>query len=73
MGNQQINIRKARTTITKENADVLTLLEALSYMDSEYYNEARPKTLRNYTIERNISRFEIARYLRYFPYRTAER
>lgn len=71
VGNRKAIIKKSRTTITKENAMVLQLLEALSFMGPSYYNEERSSILCRITKENGITRNQICRYLMFFPDKTA--
>ena len=71
VGNRKAIIKKSRTTITKENAIILQLLEALSYMGPSYYNEERSSILCRMTKENGITRSQICRYLMFFPDKTA--
>ena len=67
IGSQKVLLRKARTSITKENAAVLCFLELMNQVPASYFNDERRAVIKNYIQEKQITRKDITRYAPVFP------
>jgi len=67
VGKQKVVLRKARTTITKENVDVLSFLELMNSVSPTFFDEERRKIICKYIDEKRISRKAITLYAPMFP------
>lgn len=67
IGSQKVLLRKARTSITKENAAVLCFLELMNQVPASYFNDERRAVIKNYIQEKQITRKDITCYAPVFP------
>lgn len=67
VGSQRVLLRKARTKVTAENADVLSFLELMNDLDMSTLSEDRKKLLADFVSERGITRKDISAYAPFFP------
>lgn len=67
IGNQRIILRKARTEINSKNVFVLSFLELMNNINSEYLDEEKRKRIGEYIYVNNITRKDILKYVKVFP------
>lgn len=67
VGKQKVLLRRARTTITPENADVQSFLEMMSLVSADFFDEDRKKAVAGFIEEKGITRSAIAEYAPVFP------
>ncbi len=67
VGKQRVLLRRARTRITPENADVQSFLEMMSLVSADFFDEDRKKAVADFIEEKGITRSAIAEYAPVFP------
>ena len=67
VGKQKVLLRRARTTITPENADVQSFLEMMSLVSADFFDEDRKKAVADFIEKKGITRRAIAEYAPVFP------
>lgn len=67
VGKQKVLLRRARTTITPENAAVQSFLEMMSLVSADFFDEERKKAVGRFIEEKGITRRAIAKYAPVFP------
>lgn len=67
IGKQKVLLRRARTTITPENADVQSFLEMMSLVSADFFDEDRKKAVAGFIEEKGITRRAISEYAPVFP------
>lgn len=67
VGKQKVQLRRARTTITAANADVLCFLELMNTLDPAVLDEEKKSILISFIVDRKIKRADITAYAPYFP------
>lgn len=67
VGKQKVQLRRARTTITAANADVLSFLELMNTLDPVALDEEKKSILISFIADRKIKRADITTYAPYFP------
>lgn len=67
VGKQKVQLRRARTTITAANADVLSFLELMNTLDPVTLDEEKKSILISFIADRKIKRTDITTYAPYFP------
>lgn len=67
VGKQKVQLRRARTTITAANADVLSFLELMNTLDPVTLDEEKKSILISFISDRKIKRADITAYAPYFP------
>ena len=67
VGKQKVQLRRARTKITSENAAVLCFLELMNTLDRELLNDEKKSIIISYISNRQIRRKDITIYAPYFP------
>ncbi len=73
IGNQKIRLKRSRAQITKENANVLQLLDLITEFDLVDFIGDRQTVLSNYIIKECIPRDNMFEYIPYFPAKTAKK
>ena len=71
VGNQRVRARRARTTITMENVNVLQLLDLMTAIKPVNMGDTERFMLSKYTKSSGVTRASVMQYLCYFPARTA--
>ena len=72
IGKQKLQLRKAKTTITRENAKVLQLLDLINKQLREKLTEVEKECIASFAKEQDITRDSIYQYISYFPSRVAK-
>ena len=67
VGTQKVVLRRARTAINSDNADVQSFLEMMSFVSADFFNEDRKKSVAKFIEEKGITRRAIAEYAPVFP------
>lgn len=67
VGSQKVMLRKARTPITAENADVLSFLELMNDLDLQSLDDEKKAILFQFIESKAITRKDITRYAPAFP------
>ena len=67
VGKQKVQLRRARTTITSDNAAVLSFLELMNTLDAAVLDDEKKSILISYIAERQIKRKDITTYAPFFP------
>lgn len=67
VGTQRVLLRKARTEITTENADVLSFLELMNDIDPKSLDEEKKAILQRFVADCKIARKDITEYAPFFP------
>lgn len=67
VGKQKVQLRRARTTITAANADVLSFLELMNTLDPVALDEEKKSILISFIADHKIKRADITTYAPYFP------
>ena len=67
VGPQKVHLRRARTTVTKENVTALQFLDLLSNITPNTLDETERFMLSKYTKDSGITRDEISRYFSLSP------
>jgi hypothetical protein len=67
VGSQQLTLRRARTTVTNKNVDVLRFLELMNFVPSDFWGEERLSLITDYIQTTGINRKAISEYAPYFP------
>lgn len=67
VGNQKVVLRRARTTINTSNAAVLCFLELMNSVPSSFFDEERKAKVCSFVQQNNISRGDIAQFVKDFP------
>lgn len=67
VNSQKVILRRSRTKITKENSDVMQLLELMNFTSAEFFDDERKKTVCRFIKEKGITRNMITEYSRFFP------
>lgn len=67
VGRQKVLLRKARTTITEDNAAVLSFLEMMNSVSPSFFDDERRQIICEYIEKREISRKAITKYASIFP------
>ena len=67
VGKQKVQLRRARTTITAANADVLSFLELMNALDPVVLDDEKKSILISFIADRRIKRKDITTYAPFFP------
>ncbi len=67
VGKQKVQLRRARTMITSDNAAVLSFLELMNTLDSALLDDEKKSILISYIADRGIKRKDITTYAPFFP------
>lgn len=68
MGYLDVIVKKAQTKVTKENANILALLEFLNEMPEWYCGDDEKKsTIAAYITSNSISKSDIVKHISFFP------
>lgn len=67
VGKQKVLLRKARTRITSENADVLSFLELMNDLKPDTLDDEKKAILTGLIADRKITRKDITTYAPFFP------
>ena len=67
VGKQKVQLRRARTTITAANADVLSFLELMNALDPVVLDDEKKSILIAFIADRQIKRKDITTYAPFFP------
>ncbi len=67
VGSQKVTLRKARTPITAENADVLSFLELMNDLELQSLDDEKKDILFQFIESKAITRKDITRYAPAFP------
>ena len=67
VGGKDVVLRKSRTTITSENAPVMSFLELMNYTDADFYDSEKKAAVENYIKGKNIIRKQISEYAKCYP------
>ena len=67
VGNQKVVLRRARTPINTSNAAVLCFLELMNSVPSSFFDEERKVKVCSFVQRNNISRGDIAQFVKDFP------
>lgn len=67
VGNQRVLLRRARTEITAENADVQSFLEMMNSVSASYFDDIRRLKIAEFISEKGITRRAISEYAPAFP------
>lgn len=67
VGTQKVLLRRARTKITAENADVLSFLELMNNLTSEVIDDEKKAIITRFISDRKITRKDISTYAPAFP------
>lgn len=67
VGTQKVLLRRARTKITAENADVLSFLELMNDLTSEVIDDEKKAIITRFISDRKITRKDISTYAPVFP------
>ena len=70
VGKQRVLLRRARTEITKENADVQSFLEMMNSLSASYFDDDRRLKIAKFISDRGITRKAISEYAPAFPDKT---
>ncbi len=67
IGSQKVQLRKARTKITRSNAAILCFLELMNSMSASFLDNEKKKIIDKYILENGITRKDITEYAPVFP------
>lgn len=67
VGNQRVLLRRARTEITAQNADVQSFLEMMNSVSASYFDDSRRLKIAKFISDKGITRKAIADYAPAFP------
>ena len=67
VGTQKVLLRRARTKITAENADVLSFLELMNDLTSDVIKKKKKAIITRFISDRKITRKDISTYAPVFP------
>ena len=67
VGNQKVVLRRARTPINTSNAAVLCFLELMNSVPASFFDEERKAKVCSFVQRNNISRSDIAQFVKDFP------
>ena len=67
VGNQKVVLRRARTPINTSNAAVLCFLELMNSVPASFFDEERKSKVCSFVQQNNISRSDIAQFVKNFP------
>lgn len=67
VGSQKVLLRRARTKITADNADVLRFLELMNELTSDVIDDEKKTIIKKFISDRNITRKDISTYAPVFP------
>ena len=67
VGTQKVLLRRARTRITADNADVLRFLELMNELTSDMIDDEKKTIIKKFISDRNITRKDISTYAPVFP------
>lgn len=67
VGTQKVLLRRARTKITAENADVLSFLELMNDLTSDVIDDEKKAIITRFISDRKITRKDISTYAPVFP------
>ncbi len=67
VGSQKVILRRARTEITPQNADVQSFLEMMGSVSAGYFDEERRRIVADYIAAKGITRKAISEYAPVFP------
>ena len=67
VGNQRVLLRRARTEITAENADVQSFLEMMNSVSASYFDDTRRLKIAEFISKKGITRKAISEYAPAFP------
>lgn len=67
VGNQKVVLRRARTPINTSNAAVLCFLELMNSVPASFFDEERKTKVCSFVQRNNISRSDIAQFVKDFP------
>lgn len=67
VGTQKVLLRRARTKITAENADVLSFLELMNDLTSEVIDDEKKAIITRFISDRKITRKDVSTYAPVFP------
>lgn len=74
VGYLDVIVKKAQTNVTKENANILALLEFLNEMPEWYCSDDEKKnTIAAYITSNGISKSDITKYISFFPDRVSKK
>ncbi len=67
VGNQRVLLRRARTEITAQNADVQSFLEMMNSVSASYFDDSRRLKIAEFISDKGITRKAISEYAPAFP------
>lgn len=67
VGSQKVLLRRARTTVSKSNAAVLSFLELMNSVPAQFFTEERKSIVQRYILENGITRKSVTKYAPLFP------
>jgi hypothetical protein len=67
VGTQRVRLRRARTTVTAENADALAILDVFNRIDPQKVEIADWSGVAEYIRENNLTIKKIMKYSAYYP------
>lgn len=67
VGSQKVMLRRSRTTVNRDNAATMSLLELMNFTDAQYYDDEKKEIVRDFIRERGITRSAITKYAPVFP------
>lgn len=67
VGTQKVLLRRARTRITVENADVLSFLELMNDLTSDVIDDEKKAIITRFISDRKITKKDISTYAPVFP------
>jgi hypothetical protein len=69
VGNQRVRARRSRTTVTKENANILQFLDLMNLITPDTMDETEQFMLKKYTKKSGVTRADVTQYASLFPAR----
>ena len=67
VGKQKVRLRRARATVNRGNAAVLSFLELMNTVTPAFLDQGKKQTIRDFMKSAEIERREITRYAPFFP------
>lgn len=67
IGNQKVILRRARATVNRSNAPVLSFLEMMNTVSPQFLDEDKKAVIEKYIADNRIGRKDIRMYAPLFP------
>jgi len=67
IGNQRIRVRRSRTTVTRDNVNVLQFLDLMNLISPSLLDETERYMLSKYVKASGVTRVDVAQYAELFP------